>query len=131
MNSLYALYGKEGEVLTSLQYHRLNELLGTHRSNDLQDTLKLIADIYLNKRQGVSLRKIDWMVTNYSKTMTKGVKIHSTCGVRYRGVQEVYLHWRRNYKRVIFDPFRKQILEIKIIKIDLRKLSQKFKGLNP
>ena len=92
---------------TDLQLQRLHELLDTPRQEALYTTLDLIANIYFGTWPRVSLRKVDWMVTNYSKTINNCIAVSNSRGVRYRGVQETYLHWRRNFKRIIFDPFRR------------------------
>ena len=58
---------------------------------------------------GTSLRRIDWMVTNYCKNVKDPVQMPERWrnDVRIANIHEVYLNWRRNYKRAVFDPFRR------------------------
>ena len=92
---------------TPLQTCRLKELCGPGMRSCLLQSVSTLMDIQEKKIPKLSLRRLDWMVTNYCKTLSS----YCCFPKRWPGdtyvamMHEVYLDYRRNYKRVVFDPF--------------------------
>ena len=95
-------------VTTPLQDHRLKELCSPENRDSLIQTLSLLSKIHKRKIHNLSLRRVDWMVTNYCKTLDV-CRLQNT--QRWSGdtpitrIHDIYIEWRRNFKRIVFDPF--------------------------
>ena len=92
---------------TPLQKQRLRELCTPENRTTLLKALRLLSDIQQHKVQNLSLRHVDWMVTNYCKTTTDFQKLPPrwTGDTHLTRMHDIYLEWRRNFKRIVFDPF--------------------------
>ena len=93
-----------------LQKQRLRELELDSRQDQLDEALRLVASIASGQnKQQLSLRRVDWMMTNYCKEhqdlqlFPKRWPGDENYGI----IHDVYTNWRRNYKRKVFDPFRR------------------------
>ena len=92
--------------ISKLEEQRLKELF-TRDKNIFFQILDVLADIFLKRsieHKKISLRNIDWFVLNYSKE--KGTVVSTSNGVL--NVYKHYLSWRRNYKRIIFAPYKRE-----------------------
>lgn len=93
-----------------LQKQRLRELELDNRVDELQEALHLVASIASGKnKQQLSLRRVDWMMTNFCKEHKDLQRFPDRwTGDRCFGIiHDTYTNWRRNYKRKVFDPFRR------------------------
>lgn len=58
-----------------------------------------------NTKDDVSKRTLNWLVTNYSKT--RSVRYLTTAGKTPVALYNLYMRWRRNFKRPLFDVFKR------------------------
>ena len=94
------------QLLSSLEMQRLKEM----KKRDcvmLKKILRVLADIFFARKineKKISLRCVDWFVLNYTKE--KG----TTLVTPNRVVQAhmLYLSWRRNWKRIVFAPYKRE-----------------------
>lgn len=112
------MFTTEGQ--SPLQLQILHEMENCRDPIVVDRTLARVLKVYRQQQQqkngpslqeddGTSLRRIDWMVTNYCKNIKNPIKMPERWpkDVRIANIHEVYLNWRRNYKRAVFDPFRR------------------------
>ena len=94
----------------------LKELVGFYTQDILKKHIYPIVKVKVKKKgkehkkknESVSLRVIDWLVTNFSKSHNVSYTI-----IRNGQKEVVYLHnlyksYLKNYRRRIFDPFRRK-----------------------
>lgn len=87
-------------ALPELQKKHLHHLIKLHGESYMLRLLDCLHSV-VNLHTLSSLRMIDWLVTNYSRANTvihNAIDIHS-----------LYVRWRHNYNRVLFDPFRRRV----------------------
>ena len=90
--------------LKEIKIQRLKELLYMYGRDYIDGLLKeMTLTLFRTGKHNTSLRIIDWFVTNYSKTWDVTYKV----GDEIVNVYKAYLRSRRNYKRMLFDPFRR------------------------
>lgn len=86
-------------TLSHVQKRHLEHLLNLHGDEYIAGVLDDLHKV-VNLHTLSSLRMIDWLVTNFSKSrpvIHKGNDVHA-----------LYVRWRHNYNRVLFDPFRRR-----------------------
>jgi len=114
---LFNLHLNNVSPLPEIKLQRLQEIVtqfGTAIPNLLRE---MVCTIYTTDKRNVPLRLIDWFVTNYAKThevryrLTRNGNPAITDNNDISGlpvdVYNIYVQWRRNYKRNLFDPFRR------------------------
>lgn len=83
---------KKSEIL-------LNHIDAFYKVPEHRETL---VDI-LNKSGGISLRNLEWFITNYSKK--NGLSIHKTVDGKLMNVHCAYKSTLDGYSKKLFDPF--------------------------
>ena len=98
---------KRQEISLAQQY-RLKEIILHASPEEMLKIQTAIADIYF-ERSSISLRTSEWGIFNYAKYHQSIVVQHKqTAKVNIVNVYETYLRWRRNYKRKLFDQYRRE-----------------------
>lgn len=90
------------------QLYRLKEITLHASLKQLTQLRTTLADIYF-ERSALSLRTTEWGIFNFSKHHRSVVVQHKgTPRVNLVNIYETYLDWRRNYKRKLFDQYRRE-----------------------
>lgn len=77
-------------------------------SNELTyDWLEKVIVLVVTQHYPVSIRQVDWFVTNYSKTHKTCYPYANDTAKRIFDVHEEYKSTRDSYGRKLFDPFRR------------------------
>ena len=92
-------------AMPEIKQYRLQELYYFYPKKMIS-VFASLTDVVENNN-GISLRIIDWLVTNYAKTYSVKYTIYNDDTVKIINVYQLYVMWRRNYKRILFDPFRR------------------------
>ena len=101
---------KQENKCTKLQLYRLKEILLHATPEQTKLVQRLLADIYLDRCK-ISLRTAEWGIFNFAKhQQSVVVQNKNTPKLNIINVYETYLSWRRNYKRKIFDQYRRETL---------------------
>ena len=104
-------YFPNTKAMTARHCQRLNELIPFFTEERLATVLIPI----LRMESPVSLRALDWLVTNYAKkhglawplTISSGNE--SLSGERMFSVFNEYKTWLRTWRRRLFDPFQRRV----------------------
>jgi hypothetical protein len=72
-----------------------------------KNKLKFFQDI-LNQKTPLSLRLIDWLVTNYSKKYNIIYNLHKDNDIKYFNIYLDYKNQLKAYSKKFFDPFCRQ-----------------------
>jgi len=90
MHILIDKMNRSNVLLTSI-----NEFYGIHENRDILTQI-------LNKSGGISLRNLEWFITNYSK---KNNLTYKTCDGKLFSVHVAYKSSLDGYSKKLFDPF--------------------------
>lgn len=99
---------------SDLELRRLDRLRKIHHefTDDVirDKLLPMIAPFNSPKSSRVSLRTLDWLVTNFAKknTVVFSVQPPGSQAMRFNVYNE-YKSWLRRYRRLNFDPFRRYV----------------------
>lgn len=85
------------------QLYRLKEIVLHASPEALHNIQSTLADIYFD-RSNISLRTTEWGIFNFAKH-NQSVVIQNK---NILHVYETYLSWRRNYKRNMFDQYKRE-----------------------
>ena len=97
----FNMHAKNQWPLSELKLQRLKEII---RNHDVQLILKQLTETVFDiGAKHISLRVIDWFVTNYAKTRDVSYLLNN----QVVHVYSAYLQYRRNFKRILLDPFRR------------------------
>jgi hypothetical protein len=92
-------------ILDTKQIQRLQVLATFYTPERLQDMLVPM----ITQKDDLSLRVLDWLVTNYAKKHNVVYEYEPRPGERLLiNVYNEYKAWLRNYRRKNFDPFRRR-----------------------
>ena len=99
---------QQRQAISLAQQYRLKEIILHASPEELLKIQNAIADIYF-ERSSISLRTSEWGIFNYAKHHQSVVVQHTERdNVNIVNVYETYLRWRRNYKRKLFDQYRRE-----------------------
>ena len=82
--------------------------LTSYYTPDVLRTVLLSVTARESKRKRVSLRALDWLVTNYCKKNPVVYTVRGRGGDRVFNMHQDYKTWLWKYRRCLFDPFRRR-----------------------
>lgn len=95
-------------TLPDVQLQHLRQMFALHPRELLKQTLRDLHSV-VNEHTFSSLRRIDWLVTNYAKSHTVRCRTGDP-NLPYVNLYAMYLRWRHNYNRILLAPFRRGAL---------------------
>lgn len=95
-------------TLPDVQLQHLRQMFALHPRELLVQTLRDLHSV-VNEHTFSSLRRIDWLVTNYAKSHTVRCRTGDP-DLPYANLYAMYLRWRHNYNRILLAPFRRGAL---------------------
>lgn len=93
-----------GESLIPRHIQRLKEISSFYNKDRLKRTLVPL----IQQKSSVSLRLLDWLCTNYSKVHNINYMIDLDGNKILFNVHQSYKQWQRNYRRRLYDAFRRR-----------------------
>lgn len=92
------------QPMAEIQLCRLHTVAHFYTEDNLRDILLPI----ITKQSKLSLRLIDWLVTNYSKKFPILLKVSPKGYTEFRNLHTTYKEWLSSNHRLCFDVFRRR-----------------------